>query len=276
MGVFLHHEPCPRCGSRDNLARYADGSAWCFGGCGYREKANRVPVYNQQLTEKYEDVIILDQDLGNEYPDHVVAWLNSYGITVREALSHGWKYSPTRDQLVFIWYDEAGNPTLSQARNFWSGAKVKYFTQGSVEQILPIFRRTEGRAGETSPTVVVVEEASQIPRLFKVLSDVKRDQALHTSRRALVIVEDVVSAAKISRQASAMPCLGSTLSNSRLTRLRAFYGLLGVWLDADKWTNAVDIANRAKLLGFETKVIYTEKDPKCYENDYIASRIQIP
>ena len=35
---FIQHEPCPKCGSRDNLARYDDGHAFCFG-CNYREKA---------------------------------------------------------------------------------------------------------------------------------------------------------------------------------------------------------------------------------------------
>lgn len=34
---FLFHEPCPACGSRDNLGRYADGSAYCFG-CRYVER----------------------------------------------------------------------------------------------------------------------------------------------------------------------------------------------------------------------------------------------
>ena len=40
------HEPCPKCGSQDNLARYDDGHAHCFGaGCGYWEAANgEVPV----------------------------------------------------------------------------------------------------------------------------------------------------------------------------------------------------------------------------------------
>lgn len=38
---FLHHEPCPRCGSSDNLARYSDGHAHCFSmGCDYFEKAD--------------------------------------------------------------------------------------------------------------------------------------------------------------------------------------------------------------------------------------------
>lgn len=31
---FLYYEPCPQCGSRDNLARYSDGHGWCFG-CGH-------------------------------------------------------------------------------------------------------------------------------------------------------------------------------------------------------------------------------------------------
>jgi twinkle protein len=35
---YLRKEPCPSCGSRDNLARYDDGHAHCFG-CGYYEKA---------------------------------------------------------------------------------------------------------------------------------------------------------------------------------------------------------------------------------------------
>jgi len=33
---YLHKEPCPSCGSRDNLARYSDGHGFCFG-CGHYE-----------------------------------------------------------------------------------------------------------------------------------------------------------------------------------------------------------------------------------------------
>lgn len=34
-------EPCPKCGSRDNLARYDDGHAYCFSvGCEYRERGD--------------------------------------------------------------------------------------------------------------------------------------------------------------------------------------------------------------------------------------------
>ena len=38
---FVRHEPCPACGSKDNLARYSDGHAVCFtGGCDYYERGN--------------------------------------------------------------------------------------------------------------------------------------------------------------------------------------------------------------------------------------------
>lgn len=35
---FLHKEPCPECGSKDNLARYTDGHGFCFG-CEHYEPA---------------------------------------------------------------------------------------------------------------------------------------------------------------------------------------------------------------------------------------------
>jgi twinkle protein len=34
--VFVKHEPCPECGSKNNLARYSDGHGYCFG-CEYWE-----------------------------------------------------------------------------------------------------------------------------------------------------------------------------------------------------------------------------------------------
>ena len=46
MSNFIQHESCPRCKSKDNLARYTDNSAFCFSqGCGYFEKANGETVH---------------------------------------------------------------------------------------------------------------------------------------------------------------------------------------------------------------------------------------
>lgn len=43
---FLHKEPCPACGSRDNLARYSDGHGFCFG-CGHYEHADGTSTHKE-------------------------------------------------------------------------------------------------------------------------------------------------------------------------------------------------------------------------------------
>lgn len=50
MSRFIKHEPCPKCGSKDNLARYSDGHATCFSlSCGYYEPPNgNFTVVNQK------------------------------------------------------------------------------------------------------------------------------------------------------------------------------------------------------------------------------------
>lgn len=88
------------------------------------------------------------------------------------------------------------------------------------------------------------------------------------------MVEDAVSAAKIARQNDAMPCLGSYLPAKKLTRLRPFYESLIVWLDEDKLKEAREMAQMAKWLGFSTKVVYTELDPKEYSNEAIKGFLQ--
>lgn len=49
--VCVGHFPCPSCGSRDNLGRYDDGHAYCFG-CGYYEKAEGEPAETSKPSPK--------------------------------------------------------------------------------------------------------------------------------------------------------------------------------------------------------------------------------
>lgn len=50
---FLRHEPCPKCGSTDNLARYSDGHGYCFG-CGYRERGEGEVSMTQSVSKDFE------------------------------------------------------------------------------------------------------------------------------------------------------------------------------------------------------------------------------
>ena len=48
--VCVGHEPCPACGSKDNLGRYSDGHGFCFG-CGYYEKGD-ITVTGNKVEKK--------------------------------------------------------------------------------------------------------------------------------------------------------------------------------------------------------------------------------
>jgi twinkle protein len=56
--TFVRHEPCPSCGSRDNLGRFSDGHGYCFG-CHYREfgDSGGDTFYQQQNEVKFLDLI---------------------------------------------------------------------------------------------------------------------------------------------------------------------------------------------------------------------------
>ena len=41
---FVQHEPCPACGSKDNLARYTDGHGYCFGCKHYENPTGTIEV----------------------------------------------------------------------------------------------------------------------------------------------------------------------------------------------------------------------------------------
>ena len=58
IGAFLKHSHCPNCGSKDNLAVYADGSYHCFGGCGYtRLSAEERKRRGIEISEQEEDYL---------------------------------------------------------------------------------------------------------------------------------------------------------------------------------------------------------------------------
>ena len=56
--TFVRHEPCPSCGSKDNLARYSDGHGYCFG-CHYREHGSDSGVRNLEFFS--EDLFLQTQ-----------------------------------------------------------------------------------------------------------------------------------------------------------------------------------------------------------------------
>lgn len=78
----------------------------------------------------------------------------------------------------------------------------------------------------------------------------------------IILVEDVVSAIKLSRFTSALPIFGSSIGFKRFKRLAMLTKKVGIWLDFDKRKETILEQRRASLCGLESRVIYSEVDPK--------------
>ena len=234
MTKFLKHTSCDNCGSSDARAIYSDGSEYCFS-CHWTKKASVsgyvVPKYTTD-----DQPLSLPDGLTKEFPEVAVNWLAKYEITLAEIIKHDIYWEPYRQQLVFVYKDNAGLVRCIQARNFSKEAKQKYYNQGSPKAVLPIVKYKEGS-------------------------------------NKLVIVEDMVSAVKIARQRDAMPLLGSYLPVDKLMRLQRLYSKITVWLDHDKFKEAYEIMDKFKWLGISSNLVLTSKDPKEYTNEQIYKEL---
>ena len=249
MAKFLRHESCPRCGSRDNLARYSDGGAFCFG-CRYSERrqgASFVPIREAMPTSNEGlETISLPEDAITFYPSCVKDYLDKYDLSVVEAIRLGALWSESRQQFIYPYYatdPDTGERYLAcyQARNFNQQISgPKYFNKGKTTEVIPI-----------------------------ICGPVSGDK-----RTRLVITEDALSALKVARQCDAMPALGTNVPVSKLNVIARQYTRLTVWLDSDKWREARHIADNFKWLGLSADTIYSELDPKCYSDEQIKEYLK--
>jgi hypothetical protein len=187
--------------------------------------------------------VSLPNDAAFNYSPTCLAWVSKYGISVSELVANKVYWSNEKQQLIFTFWGNPGELLCWQARNFGAWAKTKYYTRGKPEHLLPIFFPS---ANATAP---------------------------------LVVVEDCISAIKISRYTASMPVLGSDLSPAKLKRLasvlEASRGIV-VWLDGNMYHKAQRIASRLQMLGVEARAVYTELDPKEYTDDEIKKKLDKP
>lgn len=102
-GRVICKEPCPSCGSRDNLVRYADGHAHCYGyGCSHRERGDPDKDYSASANATAATFAPLEYDIQpiqNRGLSQETCKLFDYGIG--EGPCHVANYrDPTTRQLV--------------------------------------------------------------------------------------------------------------------------------------------------------------------------------
>lgn len=254
---FVRHGPCDRCGSRDNVAWYSNGTGFCFG-CGTlhrdlsgarRHNPGSVGDEASSTTDvrrtdngsskggpagsvQYGNTVRpLPADTGTYYSESALEWLRKYELGVTDALKYNIKWSPSREQLLYIFYGEGTDVVLWQARNMREGTshKDRFFTGGLPEKVIAAYHPAQGPS------------------------------------KTAVVVEDCVSAIKLAKSGyTGIPVLGAKMSGGKMTRLCNTYGEVVWWLDSDKFSAAVKQSNLCKLLDTKSRVINSAYDPKEY------------
>lgn len=238
---FSGHEPCTSCGSRDNFARYSDGGGFCFG-CGAFQSGSidaRLRQVGRQLREESDALRPPPDDIGTHYGRAALDWLQKYSIPVETLVRHNIKWSPSREQLVYLFYGSGTDVVMWQARNFRAGTnhKNRFFTGGTPADVLATYN----------------------PR---------------QSSSTAVIVEDCVSGLKCAEAGFVgVPCFSAAMPKQKLARLRRYYSNVVIWLDEDKLKEAQKLSTQCALLGFHSKVVHTEKDPKEYNEVQIQELV---
>lgn len=145
---FLRHEPCPECGSKDNLARYDDGHATCFG-CGYQDQPPkdapppRMPVLAPPKTPLLDFVSIKA--------------LNKRGITEETCRLYNYGTSTMRGQPVQVaeYRNQRGDIAAQHVR--FPDKKFAWTGDTSNLQLWGQHLWRQGHGGGTNLFVVVTE-----------------------------------------------------------------------------------------------------------------------
>ena len=247
----LKYSPCPKCRDNgkdsrgDNLVEYPDGSTHCFScGC-HGFGSSHHSFSNQRNLGEVVDVpkSLLPADFTWEVPATAWQWLLQYGIPW-----HHWKencgYSPKEQRLVF----RVGEHNRKGALAFSIGRYVG--------------GRSEGHE----------------PRKWYVWGDChKHCEVLRqpdATGSSVVLVEDLISANKVSFSTTAIPLFGTKIHPCHMYYLQNSNEDIVLWLDKDQELNVKKQAVQlAALIGRNVKVITTDNDPKLLSNEQIKEQL---
>jgi twinkle protein len=145
MGTCIAHEPCPKCSSRDNLARYEDGSGYCFG-CGHHENKDGVVIEKKAKAKSNKDVsfvqgeckAIVSRHISYETCDKWKYLIGEYNGNP----CHIAQYFDKEGELVGqqLRFQDKSFVTLGKAddlygKHLWTGGKYIVITEGQLDAL---------------------------------------------------------------------------------------------------------------------------------------------
>jgi hypothetical protein len=231
LANYVRSGPCEDCGSRDAKAIYDDSSTFCFSCNKYHGAGLKDRLKPRRSNEKAVKVIDTSQ-WQYSLPGVATDWLNKYQLTKEEMSGFRWNPALTSK----LWDGNAG----ALAMSLWENGRVVCVSYRLFDQDKP-----------KSITIGY--------RPYITISNIEAD--------TVIVVEDYISALKVSRLYPCIPLLGSNMPDDAILRLSKGYRSVYFWLDEDKLVQSMKMATKAGLLGMSVGTIYTEEDPKEYETE---------
>ena len=240
---------CHICGHRDKTLSLTNRgkvhSAHCFA-CGWVDTQKQPPMTPQErlalakAAEAFEaEPPTLPKDFTLDMDIHGVLWISKGGLHVDDAEGFGWGWSDKMKRVVMPVY-EKGSLVAVQARSVISGMKPKYLSQIHSGP-RPAFKAGTRNVGQ------------------------------------LVLTEDMLSAARVSKVMDAWSLLGTNLMDAVINQIaNTNYTQVLIWMDND----TAGFKARRKMLkqlgavGIDARIIKAEKDPKYYTLEQIEDILQ--
>jgi len=179
--------------------------------------------------------IVLPSDVVAELPFEARAWLGQYSLARLDIQQNNIMWSEQWSRIVFPYFDDTGLIAWQGRYVGNDKTKAKWFSQGKIHEII---------------------------------------HPIKVRNREAVLVEDIVSAIKVSKIKGSIPIFGSSISSKQLLRLKTVVDKVWVYLDPDVRTKSVSIASLARLLGLEAYVIFSDKDPKEHTHEEIQEYLK--
>lgn len=227
---------CPKCRelgndkAGDNLAVYSDGHSWCWS-CGYHVSGNGISRFKSREGKEsgVKHTVVLPSDSDVCYPSRAIEWVGHYDLTRNDLLNNNVLWSETNQRLIFPVYGDRGLIAY----------QGRYFGQPAPDGSKP-FPKWWG--------------VGDLSSCFNILNK---------NGTTITLVEDIVSSIKVAKITTSMSLFGSSISKDRFLQLKAMgYNRINIFLDPDKRAASIKFGRLGQLLGINTKIIFSDKDPK--------------
>lgn len=213
-------------------------SAHEFNGHGERTIAE-INRHRAEFTA-YNDSSRVNLELPTDFTLHIPArhrvWLFKSGITESEQVKFNIGWSPAHHRIVLPVYNDAQELICVQMRAVLEKQEPKYLNPKGPKVNGAVFY-AECKDSDT-----------------------------------FVVVEDILSAIKISRVANTFSILGTNMTFERAGYIASKTNAVKLWFDNDKAGHGANkkSADRLSMFDVHTSCVYSDADPKCYTTQEIT------